>query len=298
MSAGQDEWPAEAAGEEPGVADTVGEETVVRPAIAGSRTSRRRLSGYVAHEVSHCPYRAWCRSCIAGRGLSDPHSAIDHREDAIPTIAVDYAYLGEQDDDEKASPLLPLLILKDSRSRFIGSEVLPSKGTVHRYSVDTLVRMCVAIGWPVFFLKSDQEPAIVNLKEVTIKVLIIVHGKTVTREVSAVAESQSNGLAENVVRQVKGLVGTLRRSVEEMHGVTIGSSHPILPRIVRHAGAMLTRGQRGIDGRTPFEVLKGKPYRKALPTFGGHIMYLPVGKRVSRLVDRWLDGIFVGVSDN
>ena len=217
MGAGQDEWSAEAAGEEPGAADAVGEETVVRPARQPREpTEAERL----AHEVSHCPYRAWCRSCIAGRGLSDPHSAIDHRVDAIPTIAVDYAYLGEQDDDEKASPLFTL---KDRKSRFIGSEVLPSKGTVHRYhryNVDTLVRMCAAIGWPVFFLKSDQEPATMKLKEETIKALTIAHGKTVTPEVSAEAESQSNGLAENAVRQVKGLVRMLRHSVEEMHGVT------------------------------------------------------------------------------
>ena len=77
-----------------------------------------------------------------------------------------------------------------------------------------------------------------------------------------------------------------------------GSSHPILPWMVRHAGAMLTRGQRGLDGRTPFEILKGNPCRKALPAFGEHIMSLPVGKRVGRLVDRWLDGISAGVIDN
>ena len=41
------------------------------------------------HAASHVPYRAWCRSCVAGRGRSRAHLAVDHREDALATVAID-----------------------------------------------------------------------------------------------------------------------------------------------------------------------------------------------------------------
>jgi hypothetical protein len=60
---------------------------------------------------------------------------------------------------------------------------------------------------------------------------------------------------------------------------------------------MISRAQRGLDGRTAFELRRGKPYRKPLPSITEAAMYLPTGKRVSTLRDRWLVGLFLGVQD-
>jgi hypothetical protein len=92
-------------------------------------------------------------------------------------------------------------------------------------------------------------------------------------------------------------VRTLRFATEELHGVTIGPTHPCLTWMVRHAAFLYNRGQRDANGRTPYELIKGRSYKRALPAFGEKIFYLPVGKRASKLHDRWLEEIFMGVAD-
>ena len=55
------------------------------------------LEERLAHEVSHLPYRAWCRSCVAGRGRDVAHSrTVDRSEDAVPVVSFDYGYMGDE----------------------------------------------------------------------------------------------------------------------------------------------------------------------------------------------------------
>ena len=244
------------------------------------------------HLVSHLPYRSWCRSCVAGRGRSDPHFARGHRQDSLPVIAIDYAFLGRT---EEASPIL---VMKDSGHRWPGGEVLPSKGVEHRYNAKPLVNFCLASGWPAFILRSDGEPSIVALKAEAARILKSEHGVKVISELSAKGDSQGNGLAENVAKEIKGMVRTLRHHVEEHHGITVGPSHMLLPWMVKHAGALLARGQKGADGRTAYELRKGRPFKRPLPAFGEKVLWLEPGKPKSRLTDRWLEGIFVGLHDD
>lgn len=100
------------------------------------------------------------------------------------------------------------------------------------------------------------------------------------------------------MRDVKGMTRVLKHAVEENHGVTIKQDHPILAWMVRHAAAMMAIGRRGADGRTAHELRKGKPFRRKLVPFGEIVYFLPVGKRQSRLVDRWLPGLFLGLRGN
>ena len=44
---------------------------------------------------------------------------------------------------------------------------------------------------------------------------------------------------------------------------------------VRYAGQMLARSQRStLDGKTAYELRKGKPYRRQLPPFGEAVAYM------------------------
>ena len=153
------------------------------------------------------------------------------------------------------------------------------------------------IPWKGFTLKSDQEPAILALKAAAVKIVQNATGKEIVMEESPVGDSQSNGLAENAVKEVKGIVRSMRWAFDELHGVKLDVSSSVLPWMVRYAGAMLSRTRRGADGRTAFELRKGKPYMKKLPPFGEKVMYLKAGKPKSRLDDRWLEGLFVGFQD-
>ena len=51
------------------------------------------------------------------------------------------------------------------------------------------------------------------------------------------------------------------------------------------------------DGRTAYELRKGRPYRRPLPPFGEAVMYLKVAvnKRRRKYEDRFGTGIFVGL---
>ena len=77
--------------------------------------------------------------------------------------------------------------------------------------------------WQRFTLKSDQEPAILALKAEAVKIVQSVTGKDIVLEESPVGDSQSNGLAEGAVKEIKGVVRSLRWALEELHGVKIES---------------------------------------------------------------------------
>ena len=120
---------------------------------------------------------------------------------------------------------------------------------------------------------------------------------TVILEESPVGDSQSNGLAENAVRELKGVARSLKFAVATLHNAEVHAKHPILPWLISHAAAVINRAQLGKDGLTAFRRWKGRDFRRALPPFVEVVLYLPPGKRASRLEERWMVGLFVGVVD-
>lgn len=191
-------------------------ESAVRPLRAPQAPTRDEID---AHEASgHCNYRSWCRACIAGRGRSDPHSSASGDEHALPTVAIDYAYLGEPP-GEDAERSCPILVLKSGRDRWVSSEVYPAKGTQHEWCANRLAAELAMVPWDRFTLKSDQEPAIMMLKAAAAKIVQSATGKAIVMEDSPVGESQSNGLVEGAVKEVKGIIRSLRWAVEQLHGV-------------------------------------------------------------------------------
>ena len=61
------------------------------------------------HEVDHCPYQAWCRPCVAGRGKAESE------EEGVACVATDYAFMGEKvEDDRMSDRCLPILVHTNS----------------------------------------------------------------------------------------------------------------------------------------------------------------------------------------
>ena len=123
------------------------------------------------------------------------------------------------------------------------------------------------------------------------------HGLEIVTEDSPAYESPSNGFVENACGQIKGTVRVLKHAAEELHNLKIDNTHPCLPWIVRYAAASRNRFHKSADGFTPWFRLKNKPYRRQLPSWGEKVLFLPAGKRSSRLADKFLPGIFYGVED-
>eukprot|EP00975_Prorocentrum_lima_P034349 7221415-Prorocentrum_lima.AAC.1 len=65
-----------------------------------------------------------------------------------------------------------------------------------------------------------------------------------------------------------------------------------MPYVVRHSGSMLSRGVRGQDGKTPFELRRGRHVQRGLPPFGEKVLYkVPeTAKPPARVEERWLEG--------
>ena len=66
------------------------------------------------HNVTHTPYKPWCRHCVRGKGRSDRH--FKHKSDTesqVPTISFDYCFLGQKGQDGTT----PTIVGKDRKSK-------------------------------------------------------------------------------------------------------------------------------------------------------------------------------------
>ena len=62
------------------------------------------------HNVSHLPFRSWCSFCVRGRGQSCGHYQVAKDDEQIPTLIVDYGFLGTR---ESPATELPIVVVKD-----------------------------------------------------------------------------------------------------------------------------------------------------------------------------------------
>ena len=73
------------------------------------------------------------------------------------------------------------------------------------------------------------------------------------------------------------MVRTYRDAMESRYEVNLTGKSTILPWIVKHAAASITRFRIGKDGRTPLQRLKGKLCRKYPGDIGECVMYVKPG---------------------
>ncbi|CAK0890329.1 unnamed protein product, partial [Prorocentrum cordatum] len=154
---------------------------------------------------------AWSKPGANGKKQKEICMVRSHAEDAIPVVAFDYGCFGSGED------AAPILFMRDSLHRYTGAEVLTCKGAARARSADMPVKFAVNGGCKKVVFRCDNGPSIIALRVEAVKKLKKDHGVECLLETSAVGESQSNGLAEGAVRDMKGLTRTLKHAVEEMH---------------------------------------------------------------------------------
>ena len=81
------------------------------------------------HNLTHIPFRNWCPSCVRGKSTNN-HHATKHEDpknkiEAIPTIGMDYWYMGEEDRKAQANPLL---IVFDEEDEAVAAGAVGKKG--------------------------------------------------------------------------------------------------------------------------------------------------------------------------
>ena len=78
--------------------------------------------------LGHVQYRSWCRHCVAARGIGQQHKKLEHTDSEEPEIACDYAYMRSDTDKQDISNSLPMLVIKDSKTKMYGATFVAEKG--------------------------------------------------------------------------------------------------------------------------------------------------------------------------
>ena len=259
------------------------------------------------HEVDHVPYRRWCEECVRGRGTGEPHGPSDGAH-SVPVVEFDYLFVTnkeiyrreELDDEAMKKAAVKILVVKDRKGKAIFAHVVPQKGVdVDGYSVARLVDDIKWLGYTKLLLRSDNEAAIISLLTAALRKLKTEGIAQVAREKPPDYDSRANGSIENAVKQVQGLLRTIKLGFEKHLGGLVPDSHPTFSWMVEWVALILTCRVRGSDGRTAFQRIRGRPFGKRLlevmemcfyklPTKG------PERDAAGKMGARWRRGIFLG----
>ena len=145
-------------------------------------------------------------------------------------------------------------------------------------------------------IKSDQEPAIVDVQ----RAVIAKRGNAPTIPVnSPVGDSQSNGRVENAIKKVRNMVKTSLSSLESRWGIRVARDHPVYPWVFEWAADLMTRyAHVGDLGKTAVQLIRGSKSSRNIAQFGEKILYKPLklsGHHRGNMEDTFLDGIFLGM---
>ena len=129
----------------------------------GSRSTVRMLdprtpspAEVAEHELTHLPFRNWCRHCVKGRGKEAPHRK-QTTETSVPELHLDLMFLGEEADPGNT---LTILVAKERQTKMSLASVMPNKSTGH-FLCSRVLAFLKEIGCDTgdLTVKSDQEPA-------------------------------------------------------------------------------------------------------------------------------------------
>ena len=263
------------------------------------------------HNTDHWPYRCWCEHCVRGRATGEPH--VPSPVSQIPVIAFDYLFItrgkilkkDELSEIDKANIKLKILVVKDTKSKAVFAHAVRQKGVDDDgYAVARVTEDVQWLGYTKLILKTDGERAIVRLLRESLKAI-----KTTLEDEAGQAsfenpptyDPRSNGSVENAVKQVKGMLRTCKSCLEAHVGGRIPDEHPLMTWLVEHVAWILTVRPNGEDGKTPFQLIRGRPFLKRAVEFGERLLYkLPTtGPRQEErgaLQARWSRGIMMGYS--
>ena len=273
-------------GEVYGVEDEVMDDVGVKTQKGPVEPTRAEIE---AHEITHIPFRNWCKDCVRGRGRSSPHLNQGERIKEVPGLHFDYWFPR----DSPGGPRITVLSMKEDCYKSHLGYVVDKKGR----SDDLARKICKDLEDLGFndgskvILKSDGENAIGDLMR---EIKDIRSGASLI-EVSPKYESQSNGTAEQGVQAHEGLVRTMKVALEDHIEPKVSVVMPIFTWLVSHVADILSKFSIGNDGRSPYHRIKGKKYGGTMVEFGSCVMYRIPGKvEGGVMAERWKTGIWLG----
>ena len=115
-----------------------------------------------------------------------------------------------------------------------------------------MVKFIDLLGYRQITLESDTEPAIVAFRN---RVAAMCKAEVTTEDER---DKESTGLIENGIMLLRGIIRTVQCHIESRTQEPLSDDSLVIPWLVEHAGCILSRCQKGRDGRTPFERLHRK----------------------------------------
>ena len=211
------------------------------------------------HEATHVPFRDWCAHCMMGRGRTHHHIVKQKSEDQSrrPIIAIDYFFLRMESFPSVqaiSEESITCIAVKEDRYQNVMSSVALKKGVEEPWSAERVAKFIDLLGYREITLKSDTEPAIIAFRNRVAEAC----KAEVTTEDAVKGDKESNGLIENAVMLIRGIIRTIKCHIESKTQESLSDDWPVMPWLVEHAGCILSRCQKGRDGKTPFERLHGK----------------------------------------
>ena len=246
------------------------------------------------HNLTHLPYRNWCRHCVRGRGKEAAHRTGTGEIGDHPEFHFDWCFPGE----EEAGKTLTVLVGRMRGTRMTMSSVSPSKSTGEFIArrIMAYLREC-GCELAKIVVKTDQEPAIISMIEDLTKMRVDRGAEETVPENSVKGSSQSNGVVERGILAVEGMIRSLRSALEERIGTKLEVEDAIWPWLVEYSSYLLNRLEVGHDGKTAYERNKGKKAKVTGVEFGESVLWKrkPVGGALGKLAVMWEDGVFFGL---
>ena len=266
--------------------DTFGESAPVKVRTKPVQPSQKEIE---EHEVTHYPYRSWCRYCVAASGRRDKHASVsEDKDDEIACVACDYGFFTSREDEDKPEEELekkytPFIATVDEKTKCTFGDVVHRKG-VEDWSVKVMVEHIVDLGHPKVKLRSDGEKSIKALLA-QVAAELKRKGVTVVPDQTPEGDSQAGGVQEAAVKTVKDKTRCLWLQFCEMHGIraeTGNHRHQLLPWAVRYAGQLHTRTVKGADGRTGWQRHKGgwRDFPRKAIRWGEKVQYVQGGAKM------------------
>ena len=84
------------------------------------------------HQLTHLPFRSWCRHCVRGRGIEAAHCKTKGDGGDVPEFHMDFAFPNEETTREKGVERekgLVVLVVRMRDTKMVMASVVPGKST-------------------------------------------------------------------------------------------------------------------------------------------------------------------------